>query len=179
MKKVIAILTTGLLIAVLTVGCGQKSSEPAPNGNLSSFTAQDIQGNTVTQDILANYDITMINIWTTWCGFCVQEMPELQEVSQNAPANVNVITICVDAADEAELAKHILADSGATFTTLIGNKELGDKLTNYVSGYPTTVFVDSKGNLVGKAISGAPGRPGQITDGYLKFIDENLQLVGA
>ena len=179
MKKVVAILATGLLFAVLAIGCGQEPNEPAANGNLSSFTAQSVQGETITQDILADYDLTMINIWATWCGPCVQEMPELQEVSLKAPDNVNVIAICIDADQETALAQQILSDSGATFTTLIGNKELGDKLTNYVSGFPTTVFVDSKGNLVGKALSGTPGRPGQITDGYLKLINESLELLGA
>ena len=46
--------------------------------DLSSFEIVDLNGDTVTQDIFKDYDITMINIWATWCGPCRSELPEIQ-----------------------------------------------------------------------------------------------------
>lgn len=152
--------------------------EGAFEGNLNEFTTADINGKEVTQDMLKNYDITMVNIWTTWCGFCVEEMPDLAKLYENLPENVNMITICGDAADEPELTKEILTSANAEFTTLEGNAELEECLLNSVTGFPTTIFVDSKGNIVGIPQVGAPGGEGEIVEGYMNLINDALSKIG-
>lgn len=147
-------------------------------GDLKSFETVDVNGKAVTQDILKDYDITMVNIWTTWCGFCVEEMPELQELYKGLPENVNMITICGDAADEPELTKEILTASKAEFTTLQGNKDLEKSVLQYVTGFPTTIFVDSKGNVIGAPQVGAPAAEGEIVEGYTKLINDALSKIG-
>jgi thiol-disulfide isomerase/thioredoxin len=154
------------------------SEEGNFEGTLNEFSALDLNGQTVTQDILKNYDITMVNIWTTWCGFCVEEMPELAELYENLPENVNMITICGDAAEETELAKEIVASANAKFTTLQGNEALERCLLDAVSGFPTTIFVDSEGNVVGAPQVGAPGVSGEIVEGYTALIQDALASVG-
>ena len=49
---------------------------PAKNV-FGSFTAQTLDGTEVTQDIFKETDLTMVNIWGTFCGPCIREMPEL------------------------------------------------------------------------------------------------------
>ena len=145
-------------------------------GSLESFTAEDMDGNEVTEAIFAGYDITMVNIWTTWCGYCIEEMPYLQELYAQLPENVNMITVCGDALTEPELAREILADSGAEFTTIAANDEVQSALLNYVAGFPTTVFLDSSGAPVGEAMTGAPR--GDVAAAYLEAIEARLALVG-
>ena len=164
-----------IFISLAQSGAQKPSNEP----NLQSFTAEDMKGNTVTQDIFKDYDVTMVNIWATWCGFCVEEMPQLQELYQMLPENANMITIATDAADEFDLADAILTQSGAEFTTLIGNAELEASLTGHVRGFPTTVFIDKDGKLVGKAISGAPAKGDDIAPAYLEAINNALSEIGA
>lgn len=147
------------------------------DGNLNKFTAKDVNGKTVTEDIFADYDLTMVNIWTTWCGFCVEEMPELSELYNKLPEKVNLITIGVDASDDLELAKEILDSANAKFTTLVGNEELNKSLINNVTAYPTTIFVDNKGNIVGEPQLGAPAEEGKIVEGYKALIEERLALI--
>lgn len=144
-------------------------------GNLNKFTALDTKGNTVTQDIFADYDITMVNIWTTWCGVCVKEMPELAEMYKDLPENVNLISICGDGAAEPELTDEILKKSGVTFTTLVENEEINNQLTQYVTAYPTTVFIDNKGNVVGSIQVGAPGK--DVITGYTNLINDALSTI--
>lgn len=155
-----------------------EKEEESFKGNLNEFTATDINGNELTEELLKDYDITMVNIWTTWCGYCVEEMPELEDLYQTLPENVNMITICGDAADEPELAKEILGDSNASFITLVGNDEINECLLSQVTGFPTTIFVDNEGNIVGNVQVGAPAGKGEIVEGYTDLINTALSAIG-
>lgn len=144
-------------------------------GSLEQFNAKDMKGKAVDQSIFADYDLTMVNIWTTWCGYCVEEMEGLEQLYQKLPDHVNMISICVDADAEKELATQILSDKGASFQTLIGNEDLQKTLLQYVSGYPTTIFVDHNGKVVGSIQQGAPGK--DVVTGYQALIEDHLTLV--
>lgn len=141
--------------------------------NMNSFSTKTLNDDVFTQDNLAEYDLTMVNVWTTWCGPCIQEMPELQKLYEMLPDNVNMITICVDANDEPDLAKQITKESGCTFQTLYSNGELEQSLLKEVTGYPTTLFFDRNGNLVGNSELGVPGD--NPAEKYLKMIEERLE----
>lgn len=134
------------------------------------FTAKDMNGNEVTQNIFEDYELTMINIWATWCNPCVSEMPALSELYDELPDNVNMITICDDAEFEYSLAKLILEDCNAKFTTVIKNDMFNERtVISKLRALPTTVFVDSQGKLVGGMIEGA-----RTKEAYFNFINERL-----
>ena len=154
-----------------------KKEQSAFQGHLAEFKATDIDGKEVTQNIFENYDITMVNIWTTWCGYCVEEMPELQKLYENLPEKTNLISICGDGAEELELTKRILTESGVKFNTLLGNEELKKILLDNISSFPTTIFVDSFGNIIGDPILGAPGAGEDIVESYKNAINEALKSV--
>ena len=126
-----------------------------PEEELRALKAVDLNGNEVRAEIFADYDLTMINIWATWCGPCVQELPELAELHASLPKNVNLITICADGAEEAEAAKGMLLESGASFVTISGDESLRSGLLKNVAAYPTTIFVDRNGSVVGSSFPGA------------------------
>lgn len=142
--------------------------------DLSEFTTKDLDGNEVTADIFKNYDVTMINVWATWCKYCVQEMPEIEALYEELPDNVNIITLCSDAADEKETALEELNQAGATFTTIESNDELEEKVLNYVVGYPTTFFVDKNGKVIGQLQIGTPTDGGDNKEAYRALIDDAL-----
>ncbi|MDO4280993.1 MAG: TlpA disulfide reductase family protein [Peptococcaceae bacterium] len=147
------------------------------SGDLSSFETTDLDGKTVDQSIFADYDLTMVNIWATWCSACIEEMPELEILYKNLPEGVNMISICGDAADEKEMAEKILKESKASFQTLVANDGLNEHLLNNLSGYPTTIFVDKNGKIVGDAQLGAPGS--DVVEGYQALIKDRLAEVQA
>lgn len=144
MKKIIALLLMLMLIALPAMAEG------------FSFTAQDMDGNTVTEEIFADYDVTMVNIWATWCGYCIDEMPFFPELKDKLPENANLITICEDASYEPELAKEILDSVGANFTTIQANEEITAEILSNIYGFPTTIFVDENGEVIGQPIVGVP-----------------------
>ena len=165
MKKLIAILISLMLIASLA---------SAQAAGLTDFTTTDMEGNTVTQDIFAPYDMTMVNVWATWCGYCIEEMPAFAEIVNNLPENVNLITICDDAEAEPELVKQILEASNANFQTLIPTDEMYQQLLGYVYAFPTTFFLDSEGVPIVQPLSGVPSLE-DPAGAYLKIINGLLK----
>ncbi|SNT19548.1 Thiol-disulfide isomerase or thioredoxin [Anaerovirgula multivorans] len=140
--------------------------------NMNNFSTKTLNGDVFTQENLAEYDLTMVNVWTTWCGPCIQEMPDLQKLYEMLPDNVNMITICADGNEESELAKQIMEELGCTFQVLYPNEQLEQSLLKEVTGYPTTVFFDRNGNIVGDSELGVPGK--NPAEKYLQMIEERL-----
>ena len=146
--------------------------------DLSEFNCVDLDENVIDQSIFASYDVTMINCWTTWCGYCIDEMPEIAKLKGMLPSNFNVITICFDADEEGELAKNLLNQAGASgVTTLVANDILNDKVGSYLVGFPTTFFVDRNGKLIGSLEIGAPTGESSIAEAYLQLINKAYEDV--
>ena len=140
------------------------------SGPFGSFSAQTLDGRTVTQDIFKDYKVTMINLWATWCGPCVREMPELAKLHKEMlPEGTNMISVCLNASDDTDAAKEIVDTVSASFTTIIPNATLL-KTLNRISAIPTTLFVDSEGKEIGKRITGVPGR--DAASAYAKALQE-------
>ena len=156
-KTVLALLLTFSMIFAMT-GCGGGSGSSGSgdqsaqtDGSSISFQTTDLDGNAVdSKDLFAKNKITMINIWGTYCGPCVEEMPEIEVISKEyADKGAAVVGLVVDVteADDSKLADahDIVKDTGVTYLNL----KAWDGST------PTTYFVDSEGNLVGDPIVGA------------------------
>ena len=158
---------------------GQSGTTTQPTIGMTDFTTATMDGATFTNDDLADYKLTMVNVWSTTCKYCIEEMPGLELLHNSLPEGVNLIGICLDGDFNAEVAKQIMDESGVTFPVLLNSDSLTQSLTGYVSSLPTTVFVDSKGNLVGQGIAGVPalGSDQDVADAYLELIDERLGSV--
>lgn len=187
MMVLISGCTTGTENKENSSGVPSGSSSALPNdtssnidtadANVKDVSADTLDGGTFTQDDLTKYDLTMVNIWTTWCGYCIQEMPDLQKLYKDMlPDNVNMISICADANDELDLAKKIIDEQNCSFKTLIPDDKLKESILNDISAFPTTIFLDSKGNLVGKPQVGVPRSTEGVAAGYLEVIKKRLEL---
>ena len=148
---------------------------------VGNFQAQTLDGNAVDQSIFADAKLTMINVWTTWCGSCVDEMPDLETISgQLNDIDAQLISVVYDTYDPREqineemleLAQRIVERTGVTFPTLIPDTQLMDGLLQGMLGYPTTFFVDSQGNLVGDPVLGS-----NSAEDWMQLIQERLAEV--
>ncbi len=138
------------------------------NENVDStgiFSGKDIFGNGYTQDIFSDYDLTLVNVLTTWCTYCVEEMPELEKLRADYVKNgvkFNVVAVVLDTkyngkedSNAIELAKTLHDKSGASFPFLIPDEsEMNGRLTG-IESFPESFFVDSEGNIVSEAYIGA------------------------
>ena len=172
MKKLSALCLAGMLCLGLWACSSSEDSssgdsscptkqETSENGfpvNMPEFSTTDMDGNKVTNDIFADYDLTVVNFWATYCNPCIDELPELAEWKKELPDNVNLIGLLVDVdekdSDQYKLAEKIISQTGADYQHLIATEEFDDMISNLV-GVPTTFFVDSTGKIIGEPFAGA------------------------
>lgn len=153
MKKNLALL---VLLAVISGGAGiyfgtQKfaltTPEPAAVANLFGQTLPDASGK---EQSLAQWrgKILIVNFWATWCGPCVEEMPELTHLQHELPAkNMQIIGVGIDSpanvADFAAKLKisyplYVAGMRGTELTRLFGNQS---------GGLPYTVLIAADGHI--------------------------------
>ncbi len=172
-RKRFKLLFTAVLSAAMICGlaaCGGGSSQGGGTssggsssggtaGTIVSFETVDLDGNPVSSaDIFSANKVTMINVWGTFCGPCVKEMPEIQKLSEKyASQGAGVIGLICDlpVGDDTNLAdaKDIIETTGVKYLN-IRAWEGSDEMLPSVT-VPTTYFVDSEGRLIGEKISGA------------------------
>ena len=134
--------------------------QAALSGAIPQFETTDLAGNAVTNEIFAGKDLTVLNVWGTYCNPCIDEMPELAAWSAEMPENVQLVGIVcdlasLDDADTLETANAICEATGANvYPSLVANETLMPLLSSVV-GVPTTFFVNGEGKLVGEPIVGA------------------------
>ena len=178
MKKFLAAICAA---ALLISGCGEDSADINENATAQAspvakvvpkFTAKTITGETVTNEIFAAKKITIVNIWGTFCPPCIGEMPELGEMARNMPANAQIIGLVCDTSEDATAqikeALKITAEANADFVNIVPDAALMTFIEN-VEAVPTTIFINSKGEVVGKAIIGAD------VEGYKNELEKLLK----
>lgn len=192
--KTMAVVLGMALMLVTLAGCaGQEEQEEqetreeqVTSADLAQFTADLLDGGSFTQEDIQAKDVTIINFWSTTCGPCITEMPDLAAYAESLPDNVQLITVCLDGSRKKDTAERILQEAGFEGITLIGGD--GD-LLNVIRGIrytPTTIFVDSAGNIAmfeldpeahitGNAIIGSPG---DLAAGYTAAVNQVLKAGG-
>ena len=137
------------------------SSDPADSsplsGTFNQFTSEDLDGNAVTQEVFTRADLTVLNLWGTYCGPCIKEMPYFAELADSYPADeVQFIGIPTDVTDDdgIQAAQEIIDYTKADYLHILPNQELEEIYLNKVTAVPETLFIDKNGNII-KSVLGA------------------------
>ncbi|MDD3167908.1 MAG: TlpA disulfide reductase family protein [Eubacteriales bacterium] len=157
----------------------QLNDEEPESIGLINFQTQDIYGNPVSQDIFREYSLTLVNVWGTFCGPCLDEMPDLGKLQKEyEPKGVNIVGIVVDVQDEnmeiveeqRELAGEIASGTGADYTHLLVSEEMIKAVLNRFDAIPASFFVDSDGNIVSEFYIGSRDKKA-----WADLIDKTLE----
>ena len=182
MKKILCILLS-LIMLLSFPACGDKDDGIASQdgaasqtedgeGILSSFTAKTLDGETADSSILAGKRVTMVNIWATFCGPCIREMPDLQRLHEDyADEGFQVVGIVCDVYDESgiETAKGIAADTGVKYVSLLPSESLYEAKLKDVTSVPETFFVNEKGEMIAGPYIGS-----NSYEGWAEIIEDVL-----
>ena len=103
----------------------------------------------------------LINLWASWCGPCIEEMPELDRfANQQASEGTQVVGIALD---DADAVRTFLERVPVRYPILIdaaGPADAGVQLGNVKGVLPYTVLLDAQGRLLKQKIG--PFRDGEI-----------------
>ncbi len=162
------------------IGVWQKDDTTVKSGVLSSFTSTDLNGAKIDESILADYELTMVNVWATFCGPCLREMPDLGELAKEYESKgVRITGMISDVLDsngnidskQVTTAKDIVAETKADYLHILPSEDLFGLLSG-IQSVPTTFFVDKDGNQVGQAYVGSRSKAD-----WKAIIDQTLSEV--
>ena len=156
----------------------ESAAETAEPAYLGDFSAQTLTGETLDQSFFAGADLTVINVWATYCGPCKQEMPVLGALDKELE-NVQVLGIVTDVIDQnaepdesqVKLALELLEAYGCDYPNLILNQSLANLGFANLQAVPATLFVDKDGKLAGMGFYGALDE-----ENWRNTINERLEL---
>ena len=162
MQNRIAGLVAALIVALPAVAAD--SSGPAPQFTLPAKAGGEVS--------LAQYkgQVVMINFWASWCGPCRQEMPLLEDIYKKYN-KLGFTLIGVNVEPDSKAADDWLKQTPVTFPVLYDKASKVSQLYN-VSGMPSTVIIDRKGNLRYRHISYKPGDEGDYINTIRAMIRE-------
>ena len=122
---------------------------PKPD-NLPPFNAQSINGHgTITNSYYANARITMVNVWATTCGPCIQEMPHIEQLANNyANKGFRVLSVLGDSETPGCIQTALSVLNSVHFTQPVVRNHNGIPQCFPAGAYPTTYFIDDTGRVL-------------------------------
>lgn len=140
----------------------EATTEPEPY-IVEDFELTALDG---TKSHLSQYEgqIIVLNFWATWCGYCVEEMPLLDEMDKRD----DITVVAISVGEDAETVRKYIEEGGYDFDVYLD--ESGTLASKFgVTGFPTSLFL-------GKDFEYFYSYPGMLEqetfDSVLEAIDE-------
>ena len=178
MKKLTILSATLLSSALILSACSSTSDKKEETNKQTAtsstsenkaiqafdFTAMDKDGKTVKLSDFKGKKV-YINMWASWCGPCMREIPELEKTYQKLKDNKDIVFLSMTSPNDKEFKNQTPQDKGKD-VILNKAKELGvtypvlfdvnDRfIINYaIRSFPTHIFINSDGTI-GNRIAGA------------------------
>lgn len=200
MKKFLSIVLTLCLIVTCFVGCKndsdndnskstsidssielkvpKESLDKVKQNSFENFTAIDLSGKKQTSEIFKGKKLTMINIWATFCSPCINEMPDLQKLSEEySNKGFQIVGIISDITNVNGVynkiligdAIDIIEDTGVSYINLLPSDSIDMIKLSEVYSVPETIFVDENGKIVGQSYVGS-----RSLENWKAIVDELL-----
>ena len=115
--------------------------KPAPR-----FVLQDLDGNTVALTDSIGKQWVVVNFWSTWCGPCKIEHPQLLKAAELWPDVKGLGIVYQD--EPAKIRSH-LARHGSAYPHLV-DPQSAMSVDYGVTGVPETFFINPEGVIVKK-----------------------------
>src|SRR5690348_14747442 len=140
-----------------------------PSGPAPQFTLPEKGGGQLS---LAQYkgQVVMINFWASWCGPCRQEMPLLENIYKKYN-KMGFTLIGVNVEPDPKAAEGFLKDTPVNFPVIYDKDSTVSKAYD-VSGMPSTVIIDRKGNIRVLHRGYKPGDENEYLDSIRTLIRE-------
>ncbi len=184
-----AIVLVAIMISKLLLPANTNRAATAYPGVGQPLVLLELQPLTGTTQGVSLNDIrgkvALINYWGPWCGFCIQEFPDLMQLWDKYRGNPNFQFLSVssggsfkeDATELRDQTQKFLISRSATFPTYVDPQGASRQmLMSMVEmdgfGYPTTVLLDGSGIIRAVWIGYIPGSEREMEQVISKLLAE-------
>lgn len=162
MKRILSLMLAAVLALGIVSPALAKTTPDLPTRgdavgmNILDFTTTDLDGNPVDGSIFRDNTLTVVNMWATWCGPCLSELPHFQQLHETYSATpeddvMMLGVLLINGSSTVPSGKQVLNSNGYTFFNIVHSSifidilyTTDDENTGYVS-IPQTVIVDRNG----------------------------------
>lgn len=165
-KIVLVIMVlSGLSAGFITSGCSLDGA-PGVGRDAPDFNLPDLAGKDTFLLAFRGKPV-LLNIWASWCGPCVAEMPLIQQIYETR-ADEGLVILAVNSGESIAQVKEFMQTNGYSFPVLL-DTEQAVTLKYGVRGIPTTFFINGDGKIADMRV-GAFESKAQIEDSLKKII---------
>lgn len=135
--------TSGMAVVI---ECDENTSgeDPEVGDEALDFRFRDTDGQPVYLSDFRGTPV-VLNFWSTGCGYCILEMPELQQLYEQWPSD-KLALLTIDKGEEPAEVAAFLEDEGAGYTFPVVVDQYEEVTSQYgVTGIPRTFFIDEDG----------------------------------
>lgn len=158
-----------LALAVFAAGCDDAASRGAVGGPAPDFEFTPIDGKTQRLSELRGKPV-IVNFFATWCGPCMEELPELDRKIASAYADRGLVVIAVGIDQKPE---HVAKFEMSTkHSCLIVSDPSAEILTKFTSDdvIPQTYLIKPDGTIGMHLVGYAPGELDQLKSQVEKLL---------
>jgi peroxiredoxin len=110
------------------------------------FTLKDLDGNEVS---LSDYKgkIVVLNFWATWCRYCIEEMPDFNELDKEMADAGDGVVLAVNVQEPYNKVNEYITNNDFGIKVLLDEDGYIAGAIYGVEGYPTTFVLNKDGSL--------------------------------
>ena len=130
-----------LLLAALCAYARPDGKEPAPR-----FNARTLEGEKFNNDSIKG-KVVLLEFWTTWCGFCLDEAPYVDRINRDY-SNQGVVVLAVNVAESKKTVKKYL-EIHPRSSRIVLTDDTNLAAMYEATVYPIYVVIGRDGNITG------------------------------
>lgn len=139
-----------LMVFAMVSSASANDSTTTSKSSLPSVMVKTMDGTSVNiQDYAKQGQITIISFWATWCGPCIKELDNINEIYEDwqTKYGLELVAVTIDDARNTPKVQPFVNSRGWPYTILSDeNKDLARAMN--VNNPPQTVLIDQNGNIV-------------------------------
>lgn len=169
----LAMLAAGAVAVLYVLFAG--ASKPEPGGGYARYaqgplanlvvmpdapampgeTLRDAEGAATNLAALAAGQVTLVNLWATWCAPCLMEMPTLGALARRYQGRLNIVAISVDSEAKEPDARAQLAQLSDGALAFYIEPSRGVLFSARAAGMPVTILYGRDGEERARLVGGA------------------------
>lgn len=125
--------------------------------------------------------VVLINIWASWCGPCVAEMPDIDQLAKDY--SDQLVVIGINCGENEQTVRSFVTENGYTYNFAADTDYYISGVLYPSQGIPYSIVVDANGIITQLHVGGGKGMY-KVLEGYvldalypIKTTDKGIQLL--